>query len=159
MRAFPIALVLLLASCHGPARPGSIPERRVGEFAFRVRISTLDPIDGVIAIARDTVTVEADGQTCRRTPGVAGPLYLHPFSCFPPGGINTFALTVDSDRPAQSSWTAVQTIQRSRERCVRFVTNARGTQVCAETRQETYFEDVRHGGRLLITAVDTTKRP
>jgi hypothetical protein len=158
MRAFPIALLMVVTSCHAGVPSGTAPRRHTGEYAFRVGISTLDPVDGYFIVSRDTVTVETAGQACRREPGVAGPPFLHPFSCFPPGGIDRFGMTIDSDRPEQSSWYAFQSVPKSRERCIRYETTARGTQVCAQTRSETYFETVRHSGRLRIIAIDTTKR-
>ena len=151
-----IALVVAAAACHHGPRLGSEPVRRLGSYAFRISISGQDPIDGVLTIERDTVLVEAAGQSCRRDRG-GGPHNMHSFSCFPPPGMDEFGLSVDSNRPALSEWSAMQRVMRTRQVCARYTVTERGQRVCAETRNENYFVDARVGGRLRFTAVDTAR--
>ena len=154
--AIPLALVVIAAACNAGAGLGSEPRRRVGEYAFRISLTALQPIVGVFTIAPDTVSLDADGQPCRRDPGLTGSRRVHLFSCFPPIGIDGFRLTIDSQDPALSSWSGTQSVKKTRTVCVRFTTTPQGRQICAETRSEDYFDTVRVGGRLLITAADTT---
>ena len=154
-----LALALVVATaCQTGARQGSEPRRRIGEYAFRINLTAQTPIDGMITIAPDTVTLEIGGQPCRRDPGLSGSRRVHLFSCFPPIGIDGFAVTVDSQDPALSSWSGTQAVRKSRTVCVRFTTTPQGRQICAETRTEDYFETVRVGGRLRITAADTARQ-
>jgi hypothetical protein len=44
---------------------------------------------------------------------------------------------------------------KTRTVCTRYTTTPQGRQVCAETRNENYFDNVRTGGTLSLTAVDT----
>ena len=154
--ALPAALLVTSAACHNGMRLGSEPRRRVGEYAFRISLAARDPVRGAFTIAADTVTLETDGQPCRHDRGLTGSRRIHAFSCFPPRDIDGFALTIDTQEPALSSWSGSQSVRRTRTVCVRFTTTPQGRQVCAETRSEDYFETVRIGGRLNIIAADTT---
>ncbi|HET9426633.1 MAG TPA: hypothetical protein VFO55_14820 [Gemmatimonadaceae bacterium] len=153
--ALPLLIVVIAGACHSRPRPASEFPRRIGEYSFRINLTGREPVDGGFSIAADTVTLDADGQTCRRDFGLAGSRHIHVFSCFPPPGIDRFGITIDSEQPAFSTWTIIQNVRKTRTVCVRYATTARGTRVCAETRSEDYFEDVRIGGRLRVTRVDS----
>ena len=155
-RVLPIALVMTIVACHA-VRVGPEPSRRNGSYAFRITLSGQDPVRGVLTVAADTVLLETAGQDCRHEPGRVGAENLHAFSCFPPPGLDRFVFTVDPNHPALSRWTATQSVMKKRVVCVRYVVNARGQTVCAETREENYFENVSVGGRLQFTAVDTVR--
>ena len=152
----PIALVMTMLACHS-ARLGPEPSRRNGDYAFRINFVGRDPVSGVLSISRDTVLLETAGQGCRHEPFRVGAENLHAFSCFPPAGLDKFSMVIDPNHPALSRWTATQSVQKERKVCARYATNARGQTVCAETRTETYFENVSVGGRLNFTAVDTVR--
>jgi hypothetical protein len=152
----PIALVMTMMACH-QARVGPEPSRHKGEYAFRISFVGRDPVTGVLSITADTVLLETSGQGCRHDPFRVGAENLHSFSCFPPPGIEKFAMVIDPNHPALSRWTASQSVQKERKVCARYVANSRGQTVCAETRTETYFETVSVGGRLNFTAVDTVR--
>ena len=154
--ALPVALLAMSAACHNGPRLGSEPRRRIGEYSFRISLSARDPVTGAFTITADTVTLEADGQACRHDRALTGSRRTHAFSCFPPRDIDGFALTIDTQEPVLSSWSGTQSVKKTRTRCVRFTVTPQGTQVCAETRSEDYFETVRIGGRLNIIAADTT---
>jgi hypothetical protein len=150
----PIALVMTLMACH-QARLGPAPSRRVGDYEFRVSLSGQDPVRGSFTIAPDTVLLETAGQACRLIPAQVRTQSLLGFSCFPPPGLDAFGITVDPNHPSLSKWSAVQSVMKTRTVCARFTTTPQGRQVCAETRSENYFENVRTGGTLSLTAVDT----
>src|SRR4051812_17954233 len=120
MRAvLPIALVMTVMACH-PARVGPEPSRRIGDYAFRIALSGQDPVKGVLSISADTVLLETAGQDCRHEPGRFGPENLHSFSCFPPPGLDRFALTIDPNHPALSRWVATQSVRKQRTVCIRY---------------------------------------
>src|SRR5689334_22770062 len=101
----PIALVMTMMACH-PAHVGPDVKRGIGDYAFRITFSGRDPVNGVLTIAADTVLLETAGQGCRHDPGRVGAEDLHSFSCFPPPGLDKFALIIDARRPAFSKWSA-----------------------------------------------------
>ena len=152
----PIALVTTVVACQ-PARPGTNPSPRVGDYEFRISISGQDPVRGLLTIARDTVLLETAGQGCRLEPVRVSAENLRSFSCFPPPGLDRFGLTIDASHPALSRWSATQSVMKTRTVCVSYITNSRGQRVCAESRSENYFENVSVGGRLTFTAVDTIR--
>jgi hypothetical protein len=152
----PIALVVTLAACH-QAAIGPAPSRRVGDYGFRISLSGQDPVRGAFSVTTDSVFLETAGQACRHEPGRVGPENLHRFSCFPPPGLDSFGITIDPNHPSLSKWSAVQSVMKTRTVCVRYVMNQRNQRVCAESRTENYFENVRVGGALNLTAVDTVR--
>ena len=147
----PLLMVAALAACHRSPGAESAPRRAIGSFSYRINFGSQNPIDGVISIDEDTVTLEADGQPCRRESVLTGSQRSHPFSCFPPPGLESFELNIDSTQPALSTWSAIQIVRKTRVVCVRYTTTRAGTQICAETRNEMYFENVKLGGRLRMT--------
>jgi hypothetical protein len=154
--ALPIALVMTIVACH-QARLGPPPARRIGDYAFRISITGQDPVRGAFTIAADTVMLETGDQACRLDPGRVGAENLYRFSCFPPPNLDGFGITIDPNHPALSRWSAVQSVMKTRTVCVRYIINQRNQRVCAESRNETYFENVRTGGALSFTAVDTVR--
>jgi hypothetical protein len=155
--ALPIALVMTLVACH-QARLGPAPSRRVGDYAFRISLSGQDPVRGSFTIAPDTVLLETAGEACRVVPAQVRTQNLLAFSCFPPPGLDAFGITIDPNHPSLSKWSAMQSVMKTRTVCARVTTTPQGRQVCAETRRENYFENVRTGGTLSLTAVDTVGR-
>lgn len=146
-----VVLVLTVAGCRTGSRGGPELGPRIGDYTFRISLASRDPIDGVFTISADTVTLEADGQPCRHDTGLTGSRRSHLFSCFPPIGMDSFSVTVDAFDPAMSSWSATQSVRKTRVVCIRYTTTPQGRQVCAETRSEDYFDTVRIGGRLHLT--------
>jgi hypothetical protein len=151
----PIALAVVMTACHHGSSSEVRPHRKVGDYGFRISLSGADPLDGVFTIAADSVLLETAGQACRRDFNRTSVADLHFFTCFPPSGFDKFDVTIDSGHPFSSSWGMTRSVPRTRTICVRYTVNARGQQVCAETRNETYFVDVRSVGRLRITGADT----
>ena len=151
LKVISIALMLIVAACRTGSRGGAESGPRIGDYTFRISLPSRAPIDGAFTIAADTVSLDTDGQPCRRDTGLTGSRRSHLFSCFPPIGMDSFSLTIDSQDPAMSSWSATQSVRKTRTVCVRYTTTPQGRQVCAETRSEDYFDTVRIGGRLRLT--------
>jgi hypothetical protein len=151
-----VVLALTVAGCPtgSGTGTGSPPVPRIGDYTFRISLPARTPIDGAFTIVADTVSLDTDGQPCRHDTGLTGSRRSHLFSCFPPIGMDSFSVTIDVYEPAMSSWAATQSVKKSRTVCVRFTTTLQGRQVCAETRTEEYFDTVRIGGRLRLTARD-----
>lgn len=157
--ALPIALAMLAMGCHRAASPEVHPHRKLGDYGFRISIAGRNPLDGAFTVAADSILVEAAGQPCRRDHNRTSPADVHFFTCFPPDGFDKFEVTIDSAHPFSSTFGFTRNVMKTRSVCVRTTTNARGQQVCAETRTENYFVDERSGGRLRITGADTTGGP
>lgn len=152
----PIAFAVAAMACHRAAGPEVHPHRKLGDYGFRVSLTGRNPLDGAFIIAADSVTLYAAGQPCRRDYNRTSPADVHFFTCFPPEGFDKFDVTIDSAHPFSSTYGMLRSVMKTRTVCVRTTTNARGQQVCAESRTENYFVDERSGGRLRITAADTT---
>ena len=154
----PIALVATLIACHNGPGPGSSSWKR-GSYTFRITLSGREPVTGAFTVVTDTVTAETGGQDCGPDlTHTSTPSIFHYFSCFPPNGFDKFGVMVDAAHPFSSTWFMMQSVMKSRTVCARYVVNQRGQTVCAETRTENYFQDVRSGGRLILIAADTVGR-
>src|SRR4051812_24530238 len=155
-----IALAATLLACHNGPSAGSPPSRKLGSYSFRISMTGREPVGGAFTITRDSVTVMTGGQEGGRdlTRTSPAPMF-HIFSCFPPADFDRFGVTIDADHPFSSSWSMMQSVMKTRTVCVRYIVTERGARVCAESRAENYFEDVRSGGRLILIAADTLGRP
>ena len=109
-------------------------------------------VRGKLRIIGDTITVDPMTDYCRPTVRSPDPLAFH-YSCNGPGSFESIELRIDRRNPVQlSKWSATYRVQRQREVCMRYETQA-GRQVCVQTKQETYETDESRSGTLQVRRV------
>ena len=107
---------------------------------------------GKLRVIGDTVTLDPMADYCRPTVRAPDPLAFH-FSCNGPGSYESIQFRIDRRNPVQlSKWSAIYRVQRTREVCMRYETQA-GRQVCVQTKQETYETDETRSGTLQVRRV------
>src|SRR5689334_11858361 len=111
MRAsWAVAVVIGVVACHKSPEVQPRPQRELGDYAFRMMIGAI-PVNGEFSIEADTVTLDADDHSCRRSPtGIIDPL-AHPFNCG--GGPTSFSVVIDSKRPTQSNWSSYVPVKKT----------------------------------------------
>jgi hypothetical protein len=146
-----IAFILAVVACHKTPEVQPHPLRVVGDFSFRMNIG-VTPVEGEFSIARDTVSLGAENHSCRGIDlGVNEPPLSHAFTCG--GGPTSFQVVIDSKQPSLSRWASTRPVTKSQLVCVKWAITKEGQQVCSQSRQEIYTENVRIGGRLHVTRI------
>jgi hypothetical protein len=151
-----MAMVIGLVACHKTPQVEPRPLRQVGDYAFRMTIGAI-PVNGEFSIEADTVTLDADDHSCRRSPtGIIDPL-SHPFNCG--GGPTSFSVVIDSKRPAESNWTSSVPVKKTTTVCTRYTTTKEGLTICSASRTEVVTVNERVSGRLEVKRIASVDKP
>lgn len=148
-KAFHVAAISLLGLSGGcappPPRGPADPARRVGAFRFWERVSDTSPgvtLEGELVVERDTILVEVTHGLCHYDPFQSRGMAVV-YNC---AGV---VLRFDRDNPIdRATYSLVTTAHVPVRTCVRYVTNADGRRVCAQTRTVMEPREVRRSGRL-----------
>lgn len=150
MRTRPYCLVALaLAACaqHGSGAPA--PPVRIGVYRFTERPTGVNTtIQGRVLVTHDSVVVEAEPGPCHydsRASTAGGPIVYQcadvsiSFDRFDPVGRATYRTT--------------KTVMDRKTTCVRYTTDAKGNQVCAQQQTETTEREVPVIGTLHLDTI------
>jgi hypothetical protein len=150
-------MVIGIVGCHKAPAPEvqPWPARELGEYSYRLLSAT--PVNGKFTILADTVTMDAQQQSCRRVgTGVINP-EVHPFRCV--GGSMAFNVYVNSRDPLLSTWNTAKTVKKTVEICMKYGYTTTGQKECSSSRREVRTVTVRDGGRLDITRIESADKP
>jgi hypothetical protein len=104
---------------------------------------------GLIRILADTILIFPNDAYCLPS------RYYSPtnvvYNCQSGGQSDVFNVSIDRRNPVtQSRWSASRSVQKRREICVRYESDARGNRVCAERGWEQYEERESRAGQLVL---------
>lgn len=148
------ALALLLAGCSSGTKQATerVPLQREGRYEFIASLPRGE-VRGTLTVLPDTMYVEPENGFCQASMGAPDQRALR-YDCPGLGDADSLYLRLDRRNPrAFSRWFASTRVQRTRQVCVRYVTNSQGQRSCAEYRTETYEEKVRQSGVLRVQAL------
>ena len=149
MRTPPYCLVVLtLAACgqHGSGAPA--PPVRIGVYRFTERPNGLNTnIEGRVLVTHDSVVVEAEPGPCRYDTQTTadGPIV---YRCAD--------VTISFDRfdpVGHATYRTSKTVMDRKTVCIRYTTDSKGNQVCAQQQTETTERQVPVTGTLHLDTI------
>ena len=147
-------MVIAIVACHRGPEVQPYPVRELGDYSYRIAGT---PVSGKFSILADTVTLDAQQQSCRRVgTGVLNP-EIHPFRCV--GGSAVFNVMISSRYPSQSTWSTAQTVKKTVEVCTKYGYTTTGQKVCSSSRTEVRTETVGDRGLLDVTRIASADKP
>ncbi len=137
-----VASLAILAGCASNASKVGRRSELVGAYRFTERVSTDLELEGIFVVETDTVSLEANPGPCRYERERSNVLAIS-YSC----GDVSYAFD-RSDPVHTARYSAIVHLRETRTICIRYTVTSTGRQVCAESRNETVFRDVRRSGVL-----------
>jgi hypothetical protein len=147
-------MVIGIVACHRAPEAQPWPARELGDFSYRIGAT---PVYGKFTIQADTVTLDAQQQTCRRVGAATRNSAVHAFRCV--GGSMAFNVNVNSMRPLQSTWNTATPVRKTVEICTKYGTTTSGQRECTSSRTEVKTDTVRNGGLLEVTRIASADKP
>ena len=149
MRTPPYCLLALaFAACaqHGSGAPA--PPVRIGVYRFIERPNGVNTtIQGRVLVTHDSVVVDAEPGPCRYDPHTTagGPIV---YQCA------DVSIAFDRFDPVgQATYRTTKTVMERKTTCVRYTTDSKGNQVCAQQQTETVEHDVPVTGTLHLETI------
>ena len=151
---FVVGLGLCLVACSRGA-PGTpfaqlAPTAPSGAYEFVANLPGGHRMQGMIAILRDTIILDATEGRCKPvmdTPDVNSIVY----ECLSVGRYDVVLFTLDRRNAVQRSrWAATERVVRSRRVCAQYAIRS-GRRVCVRYSEETYEDSVRSSGTVELT--------
>ena len=152
--AWAVGMVIGIVACHRAPEVEPWPERSLGEYSYRIGAT---PVYGNLTILADTVTLDAQQQSCRRVATGVLDEAVHPFRCI--AGSVAFNVVVNSRHPLLSTWSTSTEVTKMIEVCTRYEKTTTGLRFCASSRTEVKTETVRNGGTLDVTRIASADKP
>ncbi len=153
MRSRPYCLVVLaLAACapHGSGAPAPpAPPDRIGVYRFTERPSGLNtPIEGRVLVTHDSVVVEAEPGPCRYDSHATSPGGPIVYQCA------DISISFDRFDPVgRATYRTTKMVMDRKTTCVRYTTDSKGNQVCAQQQTETTERSVPVTGTLHLNVI------
>ncbi|CAN5386729.1 hypothetical protein BH09GEM1_BH09GEM1_06390 [soil metagenome] len=134
--------------CASGGKPQALRAAQLGAYRFTERVADDVTLEGIFVIEPDTVSIEATPGPCRYESERSNSLG-YSYTC---GDVHYAFERSDPLRTA--SYSVVVHLRETKSVCVRYTVTSTGRQVCAESRNETVFRDVRRSGLLRPQRVD-----
>jgi hypothetical protein len=147
-------MVIGIVACHRAPEVEPWPTRELGDYSYRISAT---PVYGKFTILPDTVTVDAQQESCRRVGTGVRDSWVHHFRCF--GGSAFVDVTINSRVPLLSTWSTATVVKKTTEICTKYTTTIEGERVCTSRRTEVKTETVRSGGKLDVTRIASADKP
>jgi hypothetical protein len=137
-----VLCVGLVFGCASNGKRVGVRPEQLGAYRFTERVTEGVELEGIFVIEADTVSMDARPGPCRYERERSNALAIS-YTC----GDVTYAF--DRSDPLRSArYTTVARVQETKSVCVRFTVSSTGRQVCAESRPEVSYRDVRRSGLL-----------
>lgn len=151
--SFGLCAGLALAACGGRASQSpfleAAPSAPSGAYEYVANLPG-HRVEGMIAIVRDTIILEARDGRCKPLMGAAS-LHSITYECLSVGRYDVVLFLLDRRNAVQRSrWTAIERVVRKRQVCAEYAMRS-GRRVCVRYTEETYEDSLRHTGTLQLT--------
>ena len=137
-----LAWIGFVGGCASNGTKVGMRSELVGAYRFTERVAADVELEGIFVVETDTVSIEANPGPCRYERERSNVLAIG-YTC----GDVTY-LFDRSDPVHTARYSAVVHLQETRTTCIRYTLTSTGARVCAESRNETVFRDVRRSGVL-----------
>ena len=132
----------LVTGCAASSTRANPRSNQVGAYRFTQRVAEDLELEGILVIEADTLSIEATPGPCRYDQMRSNVLTVS-YTC-----ADVYYTFDRTDPLLTARYSAVAHLRDSRVTCARYTVTSTGQQVCAETRTETVYRDVRRSGLL-----------
>lgn len=140
--ASPVFWLALVVGCASNGNKVGLRPEQMGAYRFTERVGEDVELAGIFVVESDTVSIEATPGPCRYDRDRSSALAIS-YSC------GDVFYTFDRTDPLRTArYSTVVHLAERKSVCVRYTVTSTGRQVCAESRNETVFRDVRRSGLL-----------
>jgi hypothetical protein len=152
--ALAVGMVIGIVACHRAPEVQPWPARELGDYSYRI---TGTSVYGKFAILDDSITMDAQQQSCRQVGQTAPDTEVFPFRCV--AGSTAFNVYLNSRRPEQSTWNTTKMVRKTVEVCTEYGYTISGQRVCAKSRSEVKMVNEGSSGILDVTRIASAEKP
>lgn len=152
--AWAVGMVVGIVACHRAPEVQPWPVRELGDYSYRITGTSLY---GNFAIMDDTITMDAQQQSCRRVGQTGRDTEVFPFRCL--AGSTAFNVYLNSRRPEQSTWNTTKVVRKTVEVCTEYGYTISGQRVCSKSRREVKTVTEGSSGILDVTRLASADKP
>jgi len=152
--AWAVGMVVGIVACHRAPEVQPWPVRELGDYSYRITGTSLY---GNFAILDDTITMDAQQQSCRRVGPTQANQEVFPFRCV--AGSTAFSVYLDSRRPERSTWNTLKKVRKTVEVCTEYGYTISGQRVCSKSRSEVKTVTEGSSGLLDVTRIASADKP